>query len=75
MKLKVVIYPAEEGVFWAEVPAFAGCVSEGDTVEEILFNIQEAVKKHEKPHAKTLEPLTFPAQNDGYAVLHKKEWR
>jgi len=42
MKLKVIIHPAEEGGFWAEIPAFAGCVSEGETVEEILFNIQEA---------------------------------
>ncbi|MDD5229590.1 MAG: type II toxin-antitoxin system HicB family antitoxin [Methylococcales bacterium] len=42
MKLKIVIHPAEEGGFWAEVPAFAGCVSEGDTAEETLFNIQEA---------------------------------
>ena len=42
MKLKVVIHSAEEGGFWAEVPAFAGCVSEGETMDEILFNIQEA---------------------------------
>lgn len=28
MKLQVVIHPAEEGGFWAEIPAFAGCISE-----------------------------------------------
>lgn len=42
MKLKVVIHTAEEGGFWAEVPAFSGCVSEGDTLDEVLTNIHEA---------------------------------
>lgn len=44
MKLQVVIHPAEEGGFWAEIPAFAGCVSEGDTFEETLLNIKEAAE-------------------------------
>jgi predicted RNase H-like HicB family nuclease len=42
MKLKVLVHPAEEGGFWAEVPALPGCVSEGDTLEETLANIREA---------------------------------
>ncbi len=41
-ELKVVIHPAEEGGFWAEVPGFPGCVSEGETVEEARINIREA---------------------------------
>ena len=44
MKLQVVIHPAEEGGFWAEIPAFSGCVSEGETLEETLFNIKEAAE-------------------------------
>ncbi|MCK9395993.1 MAG: type II toxin-antitoxin system HicB family antitoxin [Methylobacter sp.] len=44
MKLQVVVHPAEEGGFWAEIPAFAGCVSEGETVEETLINIKEAAE-------------------------------
>ncbi|PPD40138.1 MAG: HicB family protein [Methylobacter sp.] len=44
MKLQVVIHPAEEGGFWAEIPSFAGCVSEGDTLEETLANIKEAAE-------------------------------
>ena len=44
MKLQVVVHPAEEGGFWAEIPAFAGCVSEGDTLEETLLNIKEAAE-------------------------------
>jgi predicted RNase H-like HicB family nuclease len=42
MKLKVVIHPAEEGGFWAEVPGFPGCVSEGETLDEVCANIREA---------------------------------
>ena len=44
MKLKILIHPAEEGGFWAEVPALLGCVSEGDTIEETLANIREAAE-------------------------------
>jgi predicted RNase H-like HicB family nuclease len=44
MKLQVMIHPAEEGGFWAEIPAFAGCVSEGETLEETLQNIKEAAE-------------------------------
>ncbi len=44
MKLQVVIHSAEEGGFWAEIPAFAGCVSEGETLEETLANIKEAAE-------------------------------
>lgn len=44
MKLKVVIHDAEEGGFWAEVPAIPGCATEGDTFEELLANLYEAVE-------------------------------
>jgi predicted RNase H-like HicB family nuclease len=43
MKLKVVIHPAEEGGFWAEVPAISGCATQGETIEELLTNLYEAV--------------------------------
>ncbi len=44
MKLKVVVHQAEEGGFWAEVPALPGCVTEGDTLEETLANVREAAE-------------------------------
>jgi predicted RNase H-like HicB family nuclease len=44
MKFKVIIHPAEEGGFWAEVPGFPGCVSEGETLEEVRANIREALE-------------------------------
>ncbi len=44
MKFKVLLHPAEEGGYWAEVPALPGCVSEGDTRDEALANIREAAE-------------------------------
>lgn len=44
MKLPVVVHPAEEGGFWAEIPALPGCVSEGETLAETLANIREAAE-------------------------------
>jgi predicted RNase H-like HicB family nuclease len=44
MKLKVVVHEAEEGGYWAEVPSIPGCATEGDTFEELLKNLYEAVE-------------------------------
>jgi len=45
MKLKVLIHE-EEGGFWAEIPALKGCATQGDTVEELIQNIYEAVEAY-----------------------------
>ncbi|CBN58500.1 MULTISPECIES: type II toxin-antitoxin system HicB family antitoxin [Kamptonema] len=44
MKLKVIIHEAEEGGFWAEVPAIPGCATQGETFEELLQNLYEAIE-------------------------------
>ena len=44
MKIRVIVHPAEEGGFWAEIPALKGCYSEGDTFEDTLANIREAAE-------------------------------
>ncbi len=44
MKIKVVVHEAEEGGYWAEVPAIPGCATQGDTFEELLKNLYEAVE-------------------------------
>jgi len=44
MKLKVIVHEAEEGGYWAEVPAIPGCATQGDTFEELLSNLYEAVE-------------------------------
>ncbi|MEJ5377871.1 MAG: type II toxin-antitoxin system HicB family antitoxin [bacterium] len=44
MKLKVIVHEAEEGGYWAEVPSIPGCATQGETFEELLENIYEAVE-------------------------------
>lgn len=44
MKIKIVVHEAEEGGYWAEVPAIPGCASQGETFEELLQNLYEAVE-------------------------------
>ena len=44
MKIKVVIHEAEEGGYWAEVPAIPGCATQGETFEELLTNLYEAIE-------------------------------
>jgi len=44
MKLKVIVHEAEEGGYWAEVPSIPGCATQGETFEELLQNLYEAVE-------------------------------
>jgi predicted RNase H-like HicB family nuclease len=44
MKIKVIVRDAEEGGFWAEVPAIPGCATQGETFEELLQNLYEAIE-------------------------------
>ena len=49
MKLRVVLEPSEEGGYTAHVPSLPGCISEGDTLEEAMANIREAVDLYLEP--------------------------
>ena len=44
MKIKVIVHEAEEGGYWAEVPAIPGCATQGDTFDELLKNLHDAVE-------------------------------
>jgi predicted RNase H-like HicB family nuclease len=44
MKLKVIIHEAEEGGFWAEVPAIPGCMTQGETIQELIGNLYDAIE-------------------------------
>lgn len=44
MKIKVIIHEAEEGGYWVEVPSIPGCVTQGESFDELLSNIYEAVE-------------------------------
>jgi predicted RNase H-like HicB family nuclease len=43
MNLKAIVHVAEEGGFWAEVPALPGCVTQGETLEQLVSNLHEAI--------------------------------
>lgn len=38
------MHEAEEGGYWAEVPAIPGCATQGDTMDELLQNLREAIE-------------------------------
>jgi len=44
MTLKVIVHEAEEGGYWAEVPAILGCATQGETYDELLSNLSDAIE-------------------------------
>jgi predicted RNase H-like HicB family nuclease len=44
MKVSVVVHQAEEGGYWAEVPAIPGCATQGETMDDLLANVREAAE-------------------------------
>ena len=44
MQYSVVVHHAEEGGFWVDVPALPGCYSQGESVDESLQNVAEAIE-------------------------------
>ena len=66
MKPKIVVHPADDGGYWAEIPALPGCVSEGDAFDEVLANVREAA-------AGRLEVAAEPTEPDPQAQVVKVE--
>ena len=44
MTVRVVVHEEPDGGFWAEVPALPGCVTEGDTMDELMSNLKDAIE-------------------------------
>jgi predicted RNase H-like HicB family nuclease len=44
MTIRAIVHKAEENGFWAEVPALPGCMTQGETMEELKSNLQEVVE-------------------------------
>jgi len=57
VRLKVVLEPSDEGGYTVYVPSLPGCISEGETVEEALENIQEAIELYLEPVEDELIPF------------------
>lgn len=57
MKLKLIVYEAEEGEVWAEVPSIPGCATQGETYEELFKDIYEAVEGCLSVDLKPVDPM------------------
>ena len=55
MRFKVILEPAKEGGYTVYVPSLPGCISEGDTKEEALENIKEAIELYLEPEEHLLQ--------------------
>lgn len=62
MIIKAVVHEAEEGGYWAEIPALPGCFTEGETLEELAANVKEAATGY----LAALDSTKFP---DGTRIL------
>ena len=56
MKIQAIIHEAEEGGYWAEVPALPGCVTQAETLEELTEMLKEAVEGW-------LDAMSIPEEN------------
>jgi predicted RNase H-like HicB family nuclease len=66
MRLKVVLEPSEEGGYTVYVPSLPGCISEGDSVEEAVKNIKEAIELY-------LTPLDVDATPAAHLLVQEVE--
>jgi predicted RNase H-like HicB family nuclease len=64
MKLKVVIHEEPTGGYWAEVPAIPGCMTQGETLEELLRNVHEAIQG-----CLSIEITPAPEDNDNTQIM------
>ena len=62
---QVVIYPGEDGFWVAECPSLPGCVSQGQTRQEAIVNIREAIDAY----IGVLEDDGLPVPEEHFDVL------
>ena len=46
MQYTVVVHSAEEGGYWVYVPSLPGCFSQGETIDEAMNKVREAIELH-----------------------------
>ena len=62
MKIKIILEPSENGGYTVYVPSLPGCISEGDTKEEAIKNIQEAIELYLEPVEDDIIPFQKKAE-------------
>ncbi|NLO26843.1 MAG: type II toxin-antitoxin system HicB family antitoxin [Actinobacteria bacterium] len=71
MELSVTVYTDEDGVWIAECPSIPGCVSQGDTREEALANVREAIALYLEVHAERgMQPSAGLSAKTGVTIAH-----
>ncbi len=70
MKIRVVLEAAEEGGYTVYAPSLPGCISEGDTEEEALVNIKEAIELYLEPVEDELYLTEQPLIRKGRRLVH-----
>lgn len=68
MKLKIIVHEAEEGGYWAEVPAIPGCATQGETFEELSQNLYEVIEGCLSVDVSDIE--TFGAEGKTISASH-----
>ena len=46
MQYTVIVHNADEGGYWVEVPSLPGCFSQGETIDDAMNNVKEAIELH-----------------------------
>jgi predicted RNase H-like HicB family nuclease len=64
LKFRVILEPDEDGVFVAEVPSLPGCISQGNTRQEALDNIREAIEVYLESLEAHDEPIPPPISEE-----------
>jgi predicted RNase H-like HicB family nuclease len=62
MEYTILIHQAEEGGYWAEVPVLPGCYSQGETIDETIKNVEEAIEAYIQALKEDNEPV--PAEDN-----------
>lgn len=62
---QVVIYPGEDGWWVAECPSLPGCISQGESREQAVANIKEAIQGY----VKALEEDGLPVPDERFETL------
>lgn len=62
---QVIIYSGEDGYFIAECPSLPGCISQGQTREEAVANIKEAINGY----ISALEEDGLPIPKENFSVM------
>ena len=62
MKFHIVVHEESEGGYWAEVPALPGCLTQGETLEDVMVNVREAIDLYLEIVNEV--PVTVPGPHD-----------